>query len=161
MFAERDNKVRNHDHVTGKYRGFAHGDCIISFKWTKKIPIMFHNLRGYGSHFVMQEIGKIGVELELISGIGMYLLVEKGMRGVYGGVNKLVPNLGKEGRYVLHYRNLQLCLSLGIKLTGVHRILKFKQSYWLKKYIDFSTDKRKNTVNSFENDLFKLINNCL
>ena len=83
------------------------------------------------------------------------------MRGVYGGVNKLVPNLGKEGRYVLHYRNLQLCLSLGIKLTGVHRILKFKQSYWLKKYIDFSTDKRKNTVNSFENDLFKLINNSV
>ena len=52
-------------------------------------------------------------------------------------------------------------MSLGIKLTVVHRILKFKQSYWLKKYIDFSTDKRKNTVNSFENDLFKLINNSV
>ena len=66
LFAERDNKARNHDHVTGKYRGFAHGDCIISFKLTKKIPIIFHDLRGYGSHFVMQEIGKIGVKIDVL-----------------------------------------------------------------------------------------------
>ena len=45
-----------------------------------------------------------------------------------GGVNKLVPNLGSKSKYALQYRNLQLYLSLGIKLTNVHRILKFKQS---------------------------------
>ena len=45
-----------------------------------------------------------------------------------GRVNKLVPNLGNTIKYVLHYRNLQLYLSLGMKLTKVHRILKFKQS---------------------------------
>ena len=49
-----------------------------------------------------------------------------------GGVNKLVLILGNKSSYVLHYRILQLYLSLGMKLVSVHRILKFKQSDWLK-----------------------------
>ena len=76
-----------------------------------------------------------------------------------GGVSKLVPNLGNKSKYVLHYRNLQLYLSLRMKLTKVHSILKLKQCDWLKKYIDFSTDKRKNAANSFEKYFFKLMNN--
>ena len=78
-----------------------------------------------------------------------------------GGVNKLVPNLTNKSEYVIHYKNLQLHLSLGMKLTKVHRILEFKQSDWLKKYIDFSTDKRKNAANSFERDFFKLMDNSV
>ena len=41
-----------------------------------------------------------------------------------------------------------------MKVVRVHRILKFKQSDWLTKYIDFNTNKRKNTANSFEKDVF-------
>ena len=76
-----------------------------------------------------------------------------------GSVNKLVSNLGSKSKYVLHYKNRQLYLSLEMKLTKVHKILKFKQSDWLKKYTDFNTDKRKNGANSFKKDFFKLMNN--
>ena len=74
-----------------------------------------------------------------------------------GDVMKLIPNLGSKTNYVLHYRNLQLYLSLGMKLTKIHRVLKFKQSDWMKKYIDFNTEKRTNGAKSFENDFFKLM----
>ena len=70
-----------------------------------------------------------------------------------GGVKKLVPNLGNKTKYVLHYRNLQLYLSSGMKLTKIHRILKFKQSDWIRRYILFNTEKRKNAANVFEKDL--------
>ena len=50
-----------------------------------------------------------------------------------GDVMKLVPNLGGKTDYVLHYRNLQLYLSLGMKVIKIHRVLKFKQSGWVKK----------------------------
>ena len=67
-----------------------------------------------------------------------------------GEVNKLIPNLGNKKNYVIHYRNLQLYILLGIKVTKFHRILKFKQSDWMKKYIDFNTEKRKNANNNYE-----------
>ena len=57
-------------------------------------------------------------------------------------VNKSVPNLSNKNKYVFHYKNLQRYLSLGMKLVIVHRILKFKQSDFLKKYIDFNTEEK-------------------
>ena len=49
-----------------------------------------------------------------------------------GNVKKLIPNFGNKTNYVLHYGNLQLYLYLGMKLTKIHRMLKFQQSDWLK-----------------------------
>ena len=54
-----------------------------------------------------------------------------------GEVKSLIPNLGNRTNYVLCYKNLPLYLSLGMKLTKIHRVLKFKQSDWMKKIYRF------------------------
>ena len=71
-------------------------------------------------------------------------------------VNKLIPTLKDKKEYVLHYRNLQLYLDLGLKIKKVHQVLGFDQSSWLKQYIDFNTEKRKRAKNSFERILSNL-----
>ena len=71
-----------------------------------------------------------------------------------GDIKKLIPNLGNKTNYVVHYGNLQPYLSLGIKLAKISMniisVLKFKQSDWMKKYIDFNTEKRMKAANDFE-----------
>ena len=76
-------------------------------------------------------------------------------------VAKLIPTLASKTNYVLHYRNLQLYLSLGIKLKKVHRVLEFNQSPWLAQYISFNIQKRMNAKNAFEKDFYKLMNNLV
>ena len=58
-YTDKDIRVRDHCHITGKYRGSAHQDCNLNFQLTDKIPVILHNLRGYDSHFIMQQIGQI------------------------------------------------------------------------------------------------------
>ena len=61
----------------------------------------------------------------------------------------------------MHYKNLQYYLSQGLILKKVHRILEFKQSDWMKPYIDFNTQKRKEATNEADKNLFKLLINAV
>ena len=66
LFDVQDVKVRDHCHITGKYRGFAHWSCNINLKLSKKVPVIFYNLKGYDSHLTMQEICKFDAKVSVI-----------------------------------------------------------------------------------------------
>ena len=66
LFDVGDNKGRDHCHITRQYRGSSQWSCNIDLKLTKKVPVIFHNLRGYGSHLIMQEIGKFNVKISVV-----------------------------------------------------------------------------------------------
>ena len=76
-------------------------------------------------------------------------------------VDKLIPNLGDKKKYVIHYENLKQYLSLGLKLTKIHRRIKFEESQWLEKYIALNTELRTAAANEFEKDFFKLMDNSV
>ena len=74
---------------------------------------------------------------------------------------KLCPDLTHKSNYTLSLRNLQLCVSQGLKLTHIHRVLAADQSRFLKSYIDFNSKKRQESKSKFSSDFFKLCNNAV
>ena len=77
------------------------------------------------------------------------------------GVKKLIPNLYKKKRYVIHIRALDQALKHGLVLECIHRAIEFKQAAWMKEYIDFNTKLRTAAANDFEKDFYKLMNNSV
>ena len=74
LFHVRDNKIRDHCHITGKYRSAAHWSCNINFKLTQNIPVTFHNQRGYKSHLIIKETSKFDVKVSVIqNGLEKYM----------------------------------------------------------------------------------------
>ena len=61
-----DEKVRDHSHVTGKFRRAAHWDCNINIQLAKKIPVIFHNLKRYDGHLIFSELNKFDVKINVI-----------------------------------------------------------------------------------------------
>ena len=69
-----DDKVRDHCHIAGKYRGAAHWSCNINLKISKEVPVIFHNLKGYDSHLIFKELSKFNCKISVIpNGLEKYM----------------------------------------------------------------------------------------
>ena len=76
-------------------------------------------------------------------------------------VEKLIPNLHDKKKYVIHVKALKQALDQGLVLERIHRVIQFKQSAWMKEYVDFNTRLRTVAKNDFEKDFYKLMNNSV
>ena len=101
-------KVRDHDHITGLYRGAAHSKCNLQLQKTYKIPVFFHNFRGYDSHLLVHSLPKFphrkvnviaqSMEKYLIMGWGQHLVFKDSLQFINVALEKLATNLLKAGR---------------------------------------------------------------
>ena len=113
-YNNKDVPVKDHCHVTGKYRGSAHTDCNLSYRLTNKIYVIFHNL-SYDSHLIMQEIGKFNKDINVIPNnmkkkkkhmafmIDRNLIFIDSFQFMNQSLSNLVNNLPKDGFY--HTKN--------------------------------------------------------
>ena len=98
-----DEKVRDHCHISGKYRGAAHWSCNINLKISKKIPVIFHNLKGYDSHLIFKELSRFnnlrvsvipnGLEKYMAFTDNKNLVFIDSMQFMKSSLGKLVKNL--------------------------------------------------------------------
>ena len=102
LIDDDDEKVRDHWHVTRKFRGAAHWICNINRQLIKKVLVIFHNLRGYGSHLIFYELKKLDEKIETIPNIlleYMTFFLKKNlafidiMKFIYSSLEKVVKNL--------------------------------------------------------------------
>ena len=100
-----DNKVRDHCHVTGKYRGAAHWSCNINLKISRKLVVIFQNLKGYDSHLIFKVLSKFNCSVSVVpNGLEKYMSFTQGKNIVFihsmlflnSSLDKLVGNLGSE-----------------------------------------------------------------
>ena len=105
LFDVADNKVRDHCNVSGKYRGAAHSSCIVNFKTTKNVPVIFHNLKSYDSHLIFKELSNFNVKVDVIPKglekctafmINKNLLLIDSMQFMKSSLDLLVKNLMSE-----------------------------------------------------------------
>ena len=78
----------------------------------------------------------------------------------YKPTEKLICDLTNKQKYMIHYRMFKFYTKMGMKVTKIHSLWRFKQSLWLEKYTNHNTQKRTKAKTNFEKDLYKLMNNA-
>ena len=125
------------------------------FRWMDENDL--ENWRGFSDGCILE------VDLEypkkLHDSHNEYPLVPE--RLIVNKVEKLIPNLNDNKKYVLHYKNLKQYLDLGLKLKKVHRGIAFNENVWLKPYIELNINLLSKAKNESEKDFFKLVNNSV
>ena len=131
--------------------------------WVNARPLDLTNLTTILNHPKDNSKGYI-VEVDLEYGHHLhdlhndYPLAPERMKGTDGNL-KLIPNLFNKTKYVCHYRNLQFYVRHGLRVTALHRVIRFTQKRVLADYISKNTELRKKAKSTFEKDFFKLLNN--
>ena len=66
LIDDDDEKVRDHCHITGKFKDAHHWSCNVNLCLTETVPVIFHNLRGYDSHLIFNELKNFHVKIDVI-----------------------------------------------------------------------------------------------
>ena len=96
-----EEKVRDHCHLTGKFRGAADGSCNINLQLTKKVSVISHNLRSYDSHLNFCDLDKFNVKISVMpngleKNMAFFLVLIDSMQFMNSNLDKLVKNLSDE-----------------------------------------------------------------
>ena len=163
MTKEKDNEdenVRDHCHITGKFRGAAHWDCNINFQLTKKILVIFHNLKGYHSHLIFSELHKFNLKVDVIpNGLEKYMALFLGrdlvfidsMQFMNSSLDKLVKSLvDKDFKYLVKefgFESLELLKQKGAyPYEYMHSFTRFNEDKLCAGKYFYSSTKDKNFV---------------
>ena len=108
-----EDRVRDHCHFTGKYRGAAHNECNLRCRKPRVLPVIFHNLQGYDAHLFIKELAKIPGKLECIpSTEEKYISFSKHVKvGEFKGVSGKKIEITFEIRFIDSFKFLQTSLA--------------------------------------------------
>ena len=170
MISTRYSKAKNpfmgdkYDSKSTKYITYLDANNLYGWAMSKPLPVCVFKWMNEEELVNWRNIPcMLEVDLEYLQELpdlhSDYPLVPE--RQLIGKVEKLIPNLNDKEKYIIHRENLKLYESLGLKITKIHKGVKFHEESWLAKYISLNTELRKNAKNDFEKNFFKLMNNSV
>ena len=128
--------------------------CII--QCSLEYPVALHD---YHSDYPLAPLKK-SIPYSMLSPVAR-MICDKHKLKRTTNVEKLLATVEDKDFYILHYRNLQLYVSLGLRVKKIHAGIIFKQGPIMKSYIDFNSEKRAQATNKFDTDFYKLLSNSL